>query len=688
MQNRAASMPIDIAPERPRSALLRGVRITEFKGHIINPDPIILAETDLLLEEFLSPTKLKALTGVNDLRYVEHLEMIVDTSETSLGNFGIYLPFLKQLKLNGSHVPRIRDLGTSLVHLKVLWLSRSGLTDLDGIPTLNNLQEIYLAYNEITDLSPCSLLENLKCLDLEGNLIDDIKQIEFLNLCSNLENLTLYGNPICVKPSPEAEDNDASYSYRHEVIKSLPSLRMLDDELTLSTSSLSPGKKSLTPNSNNNDHQCPFDDDWQIINQCIDEGIGPPEEKLAINESLRPGTSSSYSRGGVQRPVTSIRPLSSMRPLSSFRLKTALNTANRPNSRLNTSNSSGGGQRSGGSSRLNSAVLTRPSSDSAYDALNEASQLTTGSSIQGNPLRGLLGRKKNRSSTTNSNSDSNNASQIDLRSTLDNKTATFKPKLLDNSETKIEATKLENNELRDEIQKWKRDHAQKLQDRKEYFEPQVLKIDDTYEEPLSDHDDEYDEYHNVKSLEVIEDNVSTISLTSRLDDIDYSNLTVRPKTAFTTKQSYEFDESIQIENTATSPQQLSQSELRSIKKEKKREKRSKSRSGRRNSTSRPAFPLPDVKNSRDRSSSNSRLATSDTGYESISNLRDLEHTYFDQHQPKIASTNNKLPGGVSGANNYIHNGNSFSLATRPVSVTLNKLKTPLAPLTAIKLNPK
>jgi Leucine-rich repeat (LRR) protein len=61
-----------------------------------------------------------------------------------------------------------RDLGTSLVHLRVLWLSRSGLADLDGIPTLNNLQEIYLAYNEITDLSPCSLLENLKCLDLEG----------------------------------------------------------------------------------------------------------------------------------------------------------------------------------------------------------------------------------------------------------------------------------------------------------------------------------------------------------------------------------------------------------------------------------------------------------------------------------------------------------------------------------------
>lgn len=176
-------MPINI--ERPRSALLRGVHITEFKGNVINPDPIILQETDLLLEEYLSPTKLvskkffniffrvkffsqKALTGVNDLGSVEFLEMIVDTSETSLGNFGIYLPNLRQLKLNGSHVPRIRDLGTSLCHLKILWLSRSGLIDLDGISTLNNLQELYLAYNEINDLSPCSLLENLKCLDLEG----------------------------------------------------------------------------------------------------------------------------------------------------------------------------------------------------------------------------------------------------------------------------------------------------------------------------------------------------------------------------------------------------------------------------------------------------------------------------------------------------------------------------------------
>jgi len=42
---------------------------------------------------------------------------------------------------------------------------------------------------------------------LNRNLIDDIKQLEFLNLCPKLENLTICGNPICSKPSPDAQDN-------------------------------------------------------------------------------------------------------------------------------------------------------------------------------------------------------------------------------------------------------------------------------------------------------------------------------------------------------------------------------------------------------------------------------------------------------------------------------------------------
>lgn len=79
-------------------------------------------------------------------------------------------------------------------------------------------------------------------------------------------------------------EKESDYSYRHEVIKILPSLQVLDDELTLNTISRSPtkSKKSSADKAWPN-FSSPFDDDWQLINKILDEGIGPDEEKLAIN---------------------------------------------------------------------------------------------------------------------------------------------------------------------------------------------------------------------------------------------------------------------------------------------------------------------------------------------------------------------------------------------------------------------
>ncbi len=45
-------------PDRPSSALARGIKITEFKENKVNPTPIVLEETDLLLEDHLSGRKL------------------------------------------------------------------------------------------------------------------------------------------------------------------------------------------------------------------------------------------------------------------------------------------------------------------------------------------------------------------------------------------------------------------------------------------------------------------------------------------------------------------------------------------------------------------------------------------------------------------------------------------------------
>ncbi|KAM8928582.1 leucine-rich repeat-containing protein 56 isoform 4-T7 [Lycaon pictus] len=123
----------------------------------------------------------RALAQVDDLGLVNMLEMCVNTRENSLGNFGKHLPKLSQLKLNGSCLGSVRDLGTSLGCLQVLWLARCGLTDLDGVGSFLALKELYVSYNNISDLSPLCLLEELEVLDLEGNSVDDLGQLQVLD---------------------------------------------------------------------------------------------------------------------------------------------------------------------------------------------------------------------------------------------------------------------------------------------------------------------------------------------------------------------------------------------------------------------------------------------------------------------------------------------------------------------------
>ncbi|XP_040607530.1 leucine-rich repeat-containing protein 56 isoform X3 [Mesocricetus auratus] len=154
------------------------------------------------VEEHLSPARLQALAQIDDLQLVRVLEMCVDTRKNSLGNFGVHLPNLIHLKLNHSCLGSLRDLGTSLGHLQVLWLARCGLTDLDGIGSFLALKELYVSYNNISDLSPLCLLEQLEVLDLEGNDVEDLGQMRYLQLCPRLATLTLEGNLVCLKPDP------------------------------------------------------------------------------------------------------------------------------------------------------------------------------------------------------------------------------------------------------------------------------------------------------------------------------------------------------------------------------------------------------------------------------------------------------------------------------------------------------
>uniref|UniRef100_A0A8C0K1Y1 Leucine rich repeat containing 56 n=1 Tax=Canis lupus dingo TaxID=286419 RepID=A0A8C0K1Y1_CANLU len=210
-----------------------------------------------LVQEYLSPARLRALAQVDDLGLVNMLEMCVNTRENSLGNFGKHLPKLSQLKLNGSCLGSVRDLGTSLGCLQVLWLARCGLTDLDGVGSFLALKELYVSYNNISDLSPLCLLEELEVLDLEGNSVDDLGQVRYLQLCPRLATLTLEGNLVCLRPGPSPSSKvPRGYNYRAEVRKLIPQLQVLDEVPAAHTGLPASWK---------------LDQDWLMVKEAIKE---------------------------------------------------------------------------------------------------------------------------------------------------------------------------------------------------------------------------------------------------------------------------------------------------------------------------------------------------------------------------------------------------------------------------------
>ncbi|KAI8925860.1 hypothetical protein BC831DRAFT_459340 [Entophlyctis helioformis] len=213
--------------------------VLSMNPHVITPDD----EVDDLLESFLSPEKLMALTGTADLNSIRFLELKVDSRKTGLGNLGRSIPNVHQLKLNNSFVPRIRDIGSGFNNLRILWMARCELDDIDGIGSLHQLRELYLAYNQISEISSVSMLEHLEILDLEGNEVADLDQIEHLALCPNLQQLTLEGNPLDFEERLEqqelasaATDTQLMQGLARRIITGiLRQIKILDDEPVDST---------------------------------------------------------------------------------------------------------------------------------------------------------------------------------------------------------------------------------------------------------------------------------------------------------------------------------------------------------------------------------------------------------------------------------------------------------------------
>lgn len=174
-----------------------------------------------LVDDGISEEFLRQYTGRDDLQEIGTLELQVDAVSRAqrAEMLGELLPRLLQLKLSQSRICTVRDLGTSLQNLKVLWLCRSQLQDLGGITNMPVLEELYVAFNDIRDLSPLWMHETLQVLDLEGNLIEDFEEVRALQAVPSLRDLNLSLNPVWKKEG----------FTRERVLDTLPSLEVLDD---------------------------------------------------------------------------------------------------------------------------------------------------------------------------------------------------------------------------------------------------------------------------------------------------------------------------------------------------------------------------------------------------------------------------------------------------------------------------
>eukprot|EP00916_Digyalum_oweni_P024263 GHVL01040099.1.p1 GENE.GHVL01040099.1~~GHVL01040099.1.p1 ORF type:complete len:427 (-),score=112.80 GHVL01040099.1:617-1897(-) len=210
-------------------------------------------------EESITPELLQYLSGAKDLSSVEYIELQVDAAEQPVELIGHYLKELKQLRLSSSFVPVLRNLGTELSNLKILWLCRAGVSDLSGLSAMPYIEELYLSFNKIYDLYPMRISSKLIILDIEGNDVTD--ETEFLNISigckSTLRSLTVSSNPVM----------NSNFN-KNNLLKILPNLAYLDDE-PVGNSSYSSNSRHETDIFEGSDQVTPFPFDEDINNDIL-----------------------------------------------------------------------------------------------------------------------------------------------------------------------------------------------------------------------------------------------------------------------------------------------------------------------------------------------------------------------------------------------------------------------------------
>ncbi|XP_072269229.1 leucine-rich repeat-containing protein 61 [Pyxicephalus adspersus] len=110
-------------------------------------------------------------------------------------------------------------------NLERLDLSNNNITHLAPLSSLKMMVALNLSCNRVSSLEPLASCDNLQTLNVAGNLLCGIDSLQCLKGLRKLESIRLrdpvynLSNPLC-----------ANTSYRHAVLDTIPSVRVIDGE--------------------------------------------------------------------------------------------------------------------------------------------------------------------------------------------------------------------------------------------------------------------------------------------------------------------------------------------------------------------------------------------------------------------------------------------------------------------------
>ncbi|XP_069815321.1 leucine-rich repeat-containing protein 61-like [Dendropsophus ebraccatus] len=152
----------------------------------------------------------------------EHARITPEMLKSRTGEFD--LESILFLKLRGVGLQELGCIGECL-NLERLDLSNNHITHLASLSSLKQMVALNLSCNRISSLEPLASCDNLQTLNVAGNLLCSIENLQCLKGLRRLESIRLrdpvynLSNPLC-----------ANGSYRHAVLDTIPSLRVIDGE--------------------------------------------------------------------------------------------------------------------------------------------------------------------------------------------------------------------------------------------------------------------------------------------------------------------------------------------------------------------------------------------------------------------------------------------------------------------------